>query len=84
MRDMPLSSKCGGDDPEPAYRRADGDAGSPAIQPLPLLRLVGDMRLDRLVYRCCSWPPAPADGRPWPRPLLLPLPLLLLLPFPAG
>lgn len=47
MRDIPLSPKCGGD--EPLNRRADGDAGSPAIHPLPLLRLVGDMRLDRLV-----------------------------------
>lgn len=49
MRDIPLSPKCGGDDPDPVNRRAVGESGSLAIHPLPLLRLVGDMRLDKLV-----------------------------------
>lgn len=74
IRDMPLSPKCGawdvcGDELDPLKRRADGDSGSRAIHPLPLLRLVGDIRLERLVYRTCSWPPAPVDGRPCPSPL---------------
>lgn len=49
MRDIPLSPKRGGDDEPPVKRRAVGESGSLAIHPLPLLRLVGDMRLDRLV-----------------------------------
>lgn len=67
IRDMPLSPKCGawdacGDELDPLKRRADGDSGSRAIHPLPLLRLVGDIRLERLVYRTCS--PAAFEGRP--------------------